>query len=512
MTFHSILFERADEDSAKEVLEAPPFFSDLHLDQIVEAIIADWKEYHLAPFFYARLNDLDAIIYRQEVIRELEDGVLLEEVKAFSNQMRVMRERLEQAKKFDDYKYARQRCLLAAAQLYCRGVERLAKALSALDLKSRGLRAFRVYLREYVTSNPFCQLSPRADKLQSELSAIRYSLLVRDGGVTVRHCEAEGDYSYTIEQTFRKFRQSGPQDYWVELRKWSGMNHIEAQLQDRVALLFPDTFGALEAFCTEQARFLEPTVERFDREIQFYVAYLTYINKLRRTGLRFCQPQLSRTSKEIRARKAFDLALAGKLTSERAAIVPNDFFLSGPERVFVVSGPNQGGKTTFARMFGQMHYLASLGCPVPGEEAELFLFGQLFTHFEREEDISNLRGKLQDDLIRMRQILDGATPSSLLVMNELFSSTTLRDAVVLSKKVMEKISALDLIGVWVTFLDELASFNAKTVSLVSQVEPHDTALRTYKLERKPADGLAFALAIARKHRVTYDCLKERINL
>jgi DNA mismatch repair protein MutS len=507
--FRSILFPEPISISDIDTREAPEFFIDLNLDQIVASITAGRDEYNLEPFFHTPLKSVDAICYRYEVLRDLESDVLFECVHSFAHSMRTMRSHLTQAEKLY-YKRQKQAWFLDAVEVYCNAVRQLGADLAGATLRSRGFQAFHDFLRDYSDSPRFLSLARETEKLKTDLSGIRYSLQIHGKRIKAAKYNSEPDYSAEVLQTFDKFKQGAPKEYRFEFHPTVDMNHVEAAILDLVAQLFPETFSFLDEYCDRHSGFLDATISVFDREVQFYMACVEYAARFKQAGLSLCHPALSDHSKEIYARDAFDLALADRLVQDKTPVVTNDLHLKDPERIFVVSGPNQGGKTTFARMFGQLHYLASIGCPVPAREAKVFLFDQLFTHFEREEELRNLTGKLEDELLRIRRILELATPNSILIMNESFLSTTLKDALFLSKQIMERIISLDMLCVSVTFLDEIASLSSTAVSMVCTVNPEDPALRTFKIIRRPADGLAYAAAIAEKHRLTYRSVKARV--
>jgi len=509
MPFASILYETDLPPQLPDQAPAPDFFVNLNLDQVVAAIVAHRDEYNLKPFFHTPAPDLETIHYRHEVMLDLEQETVIDFIKAFSAKMRSMREQIARLNKLH-YRFQKEAVFLDAIAFYCDAVAQLAKDLKAAHLASRGLDRFRRHVEEYVQSAAFSSLESAMKEIRRDLAAIEYELFIGNSSVTVRKFEAEPDYGAAVAATFERFKQGAVKDYEFKLADFFEMNHIEAHILDFVAALHPDLFRCLDLYFSNNQAYVDPVIGRWDREIQFYVAYLDHIRPLRRAGLHFCYPALSDASKAVNARRTFDIALANKLVGEKASVVVNDFELGGCERIFVVSGPNQGGKTTFARTFGQLHYLARLGCPVAGAEAALFFFDELLTHFEKEEDIHNHRGQLDDDLVRIHEVLGRATPNSIVILNEIFTSTTLRDALFLARRVLDRLIQLDLLCVCVTFMDELSSLGPQTVSLVSTVVADNPAERTYRVIRRPADGRSYALSIAEKYRVTYESLKERL--
>ncbi|HHW58315.1 MAG TPA: DNA mismatch repair protein MutS [Clostridia bacterium] len=410
-----------------------------------------------------------------------------------------------------EYQYNKEGWWLEAVDQYTKTVSKLSLYLLNENLSSQGLQSFSKYLTEYTNSNYFSKLKEMVKRVKESLEEVTYCLNIDGLKVMVYKWEDEEEYENDIIKTFEKFKNLDNKDYELKIPTIVGMDHVENEIINAVVKFYPQPFELLDSFYAEYYRFMDPVIERFSEEIQFYIVYLDFIKRFKQSGLKFCYPEVITSKDEIYLYEGFDLALAYDKIKKEEDVVVNDFWLKNDERLIVITGPNQGGKTTFARMFGQVHYLGKLGVPIPGRKAKIFLCDNIFTHFEREEKVQNLKGKLESDLLEVKQIIDMTTPMSLIILNETFSSATVSDAIFLAKNIISKILNIDCYTLYVTFLDEIASMGKKVISMVAMVSKHDPSIRTYKILRKSADGKAYAISMAEKYSLTYEQLERRLK-
>ncbi len=553
----------------------PECFADLQLDAIVATLTAGRDEYRLRPFFHTLLPDPDAVAYRHAVFHDLEDDERRADVLAFARGMRQVRGLQAQGAGLPE-PLQRERLFLDAAVAYVSTVDQLAANLGRRPPASRGLQAVNAYLSGHVAGDAFRALRAEAIRVRDLIAAVYYELtLLRDRVVVARidggaaqgggggaadgggarpgagtaaaaHADVTDypDAADNLRRAFERFGAGTARRRMTAVSEELAATPLEAQILRQVARLHPEAFDALARFVRRYPDPIDPTVARFDREVQFYLAVLHHVDRWRRSGIAFCYPRISdrgqggggrdgggavvgaddgqggdKSGGQVdgavgrereRVVGAVDLALADRLLADGATVVPNGYELAGPERVLVVTGANQGGKTTFARTVGQLHVLAALGCPVAAREARLTLPDRVLTLFEREEDLRDLHGKLQDELVRARELLAQATPASVAIVNEAVGATTAADALQVGRRVLRRLLDVGALGVWVTFVDELASMDPAVASMVCGVDPADPTRRTFELTRRPADGRAYAVAIARAHGLTYDELRRKL--
>lgn len=269
MTFQSILFEKTD-NIEKEALKAPVFLVDLNLDQIVDAMTAGKQEYNSKPFFYTRVDDIDAIKYRQEIFRDLETNKLFGGIKSFSQKTWPMREHLAQANKLY-YKYQRGRGFLETIEIYCNAVNPLVHGPSLADLKSHAFLAFRKYRTDYANGERFRFLLAETRKLFEDLSCVKYCMLIKDAGVKVRN-----DLFQHLWRPFHPLqtgRRHGHEKREID-EELSRMSDIVDKITANTMILFNESFAVTNGReGSEIARKIVSALFRKDLKV-FFVMHL----------------------------------------------------------------------------------------------------------------------------------------------------------------------------------------------------------------------------------------------
>ncbi|MET3036872.1 hypothetical protein ABXT08_12255 [Chryseobacterium sp. NRRL B-14859] len=510
MSFLSILFPHTQELYDESRSGTLPFMADLNLDSVIDEIILGREEYNLRPIFNRWPLEKEVILYRQQIMSEIENETINTGLLGFSNEMKAMRTMLKNAVTCR-YEYHRERLFLDSVYAYCQAVLNLEEKLSSIQLSSDGLKNFSSFISAYVSSEPFQSQLKVAEELIQEMGKVRYDLEIDGLLVKVLPYRPQTDYDTEIRSFYSKFIEGQNKDYRESFPVSMQMNDVEALILKGIATLYPELFNRLSVFYQQYQNFRDDRISGFDREIQFYLAYGDYCRKISNCGSPFCIPEIVNGQEDISVSETFDIALAAQLAKEDKKPVLNDLTFSGNERIIIVSGPNQGGKTTFARSFGQLHYLAALGVAVPGSSACLLLCDMVYTHFEKAEDIQLQQSKLESDLNRMHTIITNATQKSVVILNEIFSSTTLLDSKFLSEKLIEHLQNIGSYCIWVTFIDELSALSCSAFNMSTGIDSEDSgAKRTYKITRQCPDGKAYALSLAEKYQLTFNQLINRI--
>jgi len=523
MGFQSILFGNVKPELKKET---PAFFKDLQLDYLIDRITEQVNGYQTKPYFYTLPGAEDIIRYRQQICKDMESEKLCTVLHNFCRRMAESRKiynlSLESKEEVASATYH-----LQAATLYREALQILHKELEEIkiSISSEGMKDLATYIQEELKrqeSEGFADALMEANKFFSEL---KFTLSMDPDKLTVSEEETEGK-----KKSFRKKEIEPVTNYFEDLVKLLGMEPEEQYLAmtdifpeplkisglERVIIGIlkkskPKVFTGLKGFKERFPEIYSPLLLEFEEEVQFYLSFQKFKIRTKGMGYPMEMPQISEHG-EFSGREVYDIALVWKQEMNDYEVISNNFTMREHPCFFVVTGPNQGGKTTFARSMGQAAYFTLMGLPVNAECFTMPMFGGISTHFEAEESLQSNSGKLKEEINRLIPMMSRIqNRNHFVILNELFTTATTHDAMVMGRKVMESFLERKCYGIYVTHIQELAEETDEIISLVAQLEPGDESKRTYRMLPMKAQGYGYSDALVKKFHLEYEEIIRRLS-
>ena len=476
-------------------------FTDLNLDQVLDKVCEGWDE-DVRSLYSSFPSCKEEEDYRRAIYEDVRNDSVYS---ALFNYHAGIKNRLEYASKIDNaYELVQKRVwFLRVIYTYVSSIETLDAELKKAAPKSEGLKAFSSFLSSYISDAYFKKLSSDATSLWKQLCDFHVVLTYDRGQFTLTDGTAPGAYEKFLKELFPDQRRAFDNPF-TDTEYYSD---LEAEIVRLFTRKNKEFFKDLEAFCKEYPVVENRELTVIESEMVYYLAFVSFERYMKRQGFVMSMPSVS--DDKLSAENLYDLALALTNSEIGKKVVPNALMLSGDESFFVLTGPNQGGKTTYGRSLGQLIWLSKMGFSVPADKASVPYFTDLCTHFSVEESADSGRGKLMDELQRLKPIMDESKDGAFVVINELFTTAANFDAIEMGQRVLRKLISKKCKGIYVTHLGELTETGDGVVSLIADVD--ESGNQTFEIRRSMPVDVNTVNRLVVKYRLTYDQLKERFS-
>lgn len=478
----------------------------------------------LSSFFTA---DPAVIAYRQEVFADLLRlpdlcRVLQEAIPVLSDilELRCMDEEMESSG--DSYLYS-----ITEIELYVSCIDGLQKGLSALSdrVESRAARALCRRIAELSESDYYRELNEHLSALSSRIREVRSVTIGVNLDARLRPAEAG-----VISVNAQPFKSGRVLDKILRMSFRNDSFTCIADLLPYDKNQPENRRDALQyAFCSALNDVFRSSVKGWRRivgeyvlentdfllrilpEIEFLSRSAALLRSLSDRGCPLCTPTLLPVrDKAMHARGLYNPDVALQVSGP---MVENDFDFDENGRIYILTGPNRGGKSVITCAVGLAQAMAQLGLPCPAREMALSPVDGIFTHFPDEAETTIDRGRLGEECLRLREIFAAMTEDSLILLDESLSSTGAYEAAYIAEEVLSAFGAARVRAIFSTHLHEvaaaLASINEQShahggVTVDTLVAGMEEGERSFLIRRKKPDGKSYARDIADQYGLSFD--------
>ena len=249
-------------------------------------------------------------------------------------------------------------------------------------------------------------------------------------------------FGYYIEVS-KSFTDKVPYRYERKQTLVNGERYITAELKEleekilsaeaNVQMLEDKIFAELKALCIENFAKLQSNAAA----LSTLDCLLSFANVS--VANRYVKPLINKKIKSINIADGRHPVVETLL--DKGAYVPNDTLLDDSDnRTMIITGPNMAGKSTYMRQVAIITLMAHIGCFVPAKSAEISLTDRIFTRIGASDDLSGGQSTFMVEMIEVATILNYATDSSLLVLDEIGRGTSTFDGLSIAWAVLEYIT------------------------------------------------------------------------